>query len=145
MILDKQTHIANQIVRKRQTIHNGASLLGAKLGMTVKVAAARMVDRKAIGLGDVMQKRRPHKARRRLHAVTQRQLPRHRQHASNMLIDIKGMVDAALVKPTSRRKFGHGDTNKLGIAQHRVSPVTGRKNAFELNAHALACHGIEQR
>ena len=62
-----------------------------------------------------------------------------------MLIDIKGMVDAALVKPTSRRKFGQGGTNKLGIAQHRVSPVTGRKNAFELNAHALACHGIEQR
>ena len=62
-----------------------------------------------------------------------------------MLVDIKGMVDAALVKPTSRRKLGHGGANKLGVAQHRVSPMTGRKNAFELNAHALACHGIEQR
>ena len=62
-----------------------------------------------------------------------------------MLIDIKGMVDAALVKPTSRRKLGHGGTNELGVAQHRVSPMTGRKNAFELNAHTLACHGIEQR
>ena len=55
------------------------------------------------------------------------------------------MIDAALIKPASGRELGHGGTNKLGVAQHRVSPVAGRKNALKLNTHALACHGIEKR
>ena len=60
MVFDEQAHIAHQIVRERQAIHNDARLLGAELGMTVEVAAAGVIDRKAIGLGDVMQKRCPH-------------------------------------------------------------------------------------
>ena len=60
VVLNEQAHVADQVVRKRQAIHDGARLLGPELGVTVKVAAARMVDRKAIGLGNVVQKRRPH-------------------------------------------------------------------------------------
>lgn len=82
--------------------------------MTVEVSAARMVDRKAIGLGDVVQKRRPHKARRGRDAVAQCQLPCHRQHAGDMLVDVKCMIDTALVKPASGRELGHGGANKLG-------------------------------
>ena len=55
------------------------------------------------------------------------------------------MIDAALIKPASGRELGHGGANKLGVAQHRVSPMAGRKDTLELNAHALARHGIEQR
>ena len=62
MVFDQQTHIAHQIVRERQAIHDDTRLLGAELGMAVEVTAARMVDRNAIGLGNVVQKRRPHKA-----------------------------------------------------------------------------------
>ena len=55
------------------------------------------------------------------------------------------MIDAALINPASGRELGHGGANKLGVAQHRVSPMAGRKDTLELNAHALARHGIEQR
>ena len=145
MVFDQQAHIADQIVRERQAIHDDTRLLGAELGMTVEVAAAVVIDRKALGFGNVVQKRRPHKARRGRDAVAQRQLPCHRQHAGDMLVDVKRMIDAALIKPASGRELGHGGANKLGVAQHRVSPMAGRKNALELNAHALARHSIEQR
>lgn len=62
-----------------------------------------------------------------------------------MLVDVKRMIDTALIKPATRCQLGHGGANKLGIAKHRVSPVAGRKDALKLNTHALARHGIEQR
>ena len=92
-----------------------------------------------------MQKRRPHKARRGHDAVAQRQLPCHRQYAGDMLVDVKRMIDTALIKPATRCQLGHGGADKFGVAQHGVSPVAGRKDALKLNAHTLARHGIEQR
>ena len=74
--------------------------------MTVEVAAAVVIDRKALGFGNVVQKRSPHKARRGRDAVAQRQLPCHRQHAGDMLVDVKRMIDAALIKPASGRELG---------------------------------------
>lgn len=60
---------------RAKVIHNDARLLGAELGMTVEVSAAGVIDREALGLGHIVQKRRPHKARRGRDAVTQRELP----------------------------------------------------------------------
>ena len=113
--------------------------------MTVEVSATGMVDREALGLGHIVQKRRPHKARRWRDAVAQRQLPCHRQHTGDMLVDVKRMIDTALIKPATRCQLGHGGADELRIAEHRVSPMTGRKNALELNTHTLTRHGIEQR
>lgn len=62
-----------------------------------------------------------------------------------MLVDVKRMIDTALIKPATRCQLGHGGADELGIAEHRVSPMTGRKNALELNTHTLTRHGIEQR
>ena len=62
-----------------------------------------------------------------------------------MLVDVKRMIDTSLIKAATRCQLGHRGTDELGIAKHRVSPMTGRKNALELNTHALARHGIEQR
>ena len=62
-----------------------------------------------------------------------------------MLVNVKRMIDAALIKPATRCQLGHGGADELGVAQHGVSPVTGRKDALKLNTHALARHGIEQR
>ena len=62
-----------------------------------------------------------------------------------MHVDVKRMIDTALIKPATRCQLGHSGTDELGIAKHRVSPMTGRKNALELNTHTLTRHGIEQR
>ena len=55
------------------------------------------------------------------------------------------MVDTSLIKPATRCQLGHSGTDELRVAQHGVSPVTGRKNTLELNTHTLARYGIEQR
>ena len=62
-----------------------------------------------------------------------------------MLVNVKGMVDATLVKAATRCQLRHSGADELGVAQHRVSPMTGRKNALKLNTHTLARHGVEQR
>ena len=62
-----------------------------------------------------------------------------------MHVDVKRMIDTALIKPATRCQLGHGGADELGIAEHRVSPMTGRKNALELNTHTLTRHGFEQR
>ena len=65
--------------------------------------------------------------------------------SGDMLVNVKRMIDAALIKPATRCQLGHGGADELGVAQHGVSPVAGRKDTLELNAHALARHSIEQR
>ena len=71
--------------------------------------------------------------------------PCHRQHTGDMLVDVKRMIDTSLIKPATRCQLGHSGADELRVAQHGVSPVTGRKNALELNTHTLARYGIEQR
>ena len=128
-----------------------SSKLGTRLGMPVEMPTTALVNGKAVGLGDIVQERRPHERRRwgcariaPIDAET-RQLAGDREDASGMVVHVKGVVRRALIETAHAGEFGNGSAHELGITDKRVTTMAGDEDSLELDADALTSDLVEQR
>ena len=118
--------------------------------MTIEMTTARLINSEAIGFGDIVEQRRPHKRRgnlaRWIPAIDAkcRQLAGNSEDASNMVVHIKGMVTRTLVKTAARLKLWNGGAHKIGVADHRVPSPSCSQNTRKLDPHALPGNRIKK-